>query len=53
MASGGGEFQFGVDLRWSSCGFRCGGLVCYGFLDLGFVAMGLTGFYGRWWWVPI
>ena len=36
MANGGGEFQSGVDLRWSGCGFRCDGLVCYGFFRFGF-----------------
>ena len=40
MANGGGEFQSGVDLRWSGCGFRCGGLVCYGFFRFGFCCYG-------------
>ena len=46
MASGGGQFQSGVDLRGVVVGSDVEGWFVMGILDLGFVAMGLARFYG-------
>ena len=47
---GGGGSNMGWICNRDGCGFLWGGGFAIGFLDLDFVAVGLAGFCGRWWW---